>query len=137
MSARRFRIRADTWGCPYKQTNESCIHGSFNVTFCISNPSKIAYFRPRCRWIEKNEAKNNIFHIHSAIAKCLQLKENEKGLFPPAFCCNFAGCLSPVWLLLTPSVLRTHSEHAPYLFRVDLLPVLNLHIMHKQGLNSA
>ena len=58
MSARRFRIRADTWVCPYKQTNEPCIHGSFNVTFCISNPSKIAYFRPRVQVDEKKRSGN-------------------------------------------------------------------------------
>ena len=85
--------------------------------------------------MKKNEAETGILPIHRTIAKCLQSKENEKALFPPAFCCNFAGCLSPIRLLLTPSVLRTHSEHAPYLLRANLLPVLNLHIMHKQDLN--
>ena len=87
--------------------------------------------------MRKSEAKTAIFPIHSAIAKCLQSKENEKGLFSLVFHPEFAGYLYPVCWNLTSGMLRLKFQHAACEVPARRLPVIGLHIMYKQGLNRA
>ena len=100
---------------PADSASEPCIHGSFNVTLCISNPSRIAYFRPRVQVDGKNRSENKHLSHSQRDSEMFTIKREWKGPVSARF-------LLQICRMSVPRTATVNSERAAHPLRACSVP---------------